>query len=277
MYRRFAPGLRAFGRAAFERVGLVTMPIAHWHALQRIRNLRHLHRHDVKEIEELYGCFVLPGLPPDPGRARILYDLEYVSVGEGLYLVDCLHRVRDITGDIVEFGCNEGATSRLLAHEILPWPSRLLWLFDSFEGLPAPSEKDRLIDDISQLGSIAAYRGELRANEDQVREKLRLVPFPAERTRIVRGWIDETLKGKDVPEQVAFAFVDFDFYQPIRTALEFLDRTTSLGGLVIVDDYGFFSEGAQLAVDEFVAERAQRWTIRMPHPAAGKFCILQRV
>jgi hypothetical protein len=68
----------------------------------------------------------------------------------------------------------------------------------------------------------------------------------------VKGWIDKTLAGPDVPAQVAFAYVDFDFYDPIRLALAYLARTMPAGGFVVVDDYGFFSEGAQLAVDEFV-------------------------
>jgi hypothetical protein len=178
--------------------------------------------------------------------------------------------------DVCEFGCNEGATSRLLAHEILPHADRRLWLFDSFEGLPARGETDRLIDDIADLGSMAAYQRAMRAHEDQVRSKLALVPFPPDRTRIVKGWIDKTLATADVPSAVAFAYVDFDFYDPIRLALEFRDRSMPAGGFAVVDDYGFFSEGAQLAVDEFVAARPARWCMLMPHPAAGKFCILER-
>ena len=109
-----------------------------------------------------------------------------------------------------------------------------------------------------------------------MRDKLALVPFPPSRTRIVKGWIDRTLAGPDVPGAVAFAYVDFDFYEPIRLALAFLDRVMPPGGFVVVDDYGFFSEGAQLAVDEFVAAWGGGWTLHMPVPAAGKFCILER-
>jgi len=116
----------------------------------------------------------------------------------------------------------------------------------------------------------------MRAAEEQVKAKLALVPFPPARTRIVKGWIDKTLAGPDVPLQVAFAYVDFDFYEPIRDALLFLDRTMPVGGFVVVDDYGFFSEGAQLAVDEFVAAAGGRWRLHMPVPAAGHFCTLER-
>jgi hypothetical protein len=37
--------------------------------------------------------------------------------------------------------------------------------------------------------------------------------------------------------------VDFDFYEPIKGALEFLDTRMPAGGRIIVGDYGFFSGG----------------------------------
>lgn len=265
--------LRALARRALAAAGLVAVP---WEMWDDLRTMRRVHKGDVVEIEALYRRFVFPDLPQDEKRAEILHNLHGTTVGEAVHIVHYLHRALLVPGDICEFGCNEGATSRLLAHEILPAVDRRLWLFDSFEGLPAPSEKDRLIDDIAGLGSMARYQGDMRAREEQVRDKLALVPFPASRTRIVKGWLEQTLAGPDVPERVAFAYVDVDFYEPIRDALRFLDTRMPRGGFVVVDDYGFFSEGAQLAVDEFVAAGAGRWTMHMPLPAAGHFCILER-
>jgi hypothetical protein len=44
-----------------------------------------------------------------------------------------------------------------------------------------------------------------------------------------------------------------------------------------VDDYGFFSEGAQLAVDQFVAGVAGRYKFELPLPFAGHFCVLSKI
>ncbi|WP_240791269.1 TylF/MycF/NovP-related O-methyltransferase [Roseomonas sp. AR75] len=264
-------------RRALEAAGLVAIPASQWRELRNHRTVRAIHRRDVIEIEELYRSFVFPDLPRDPQRVDILHNLEGTTVGEGVHIVHYLHRALRQPGDVCEFGCNEGATSRLLANEILPHAERRLWLFDSFEGLPAPGEKDRLIDDIAHLGDIARYQGDMRATEEQVRDKLALVPFPPERTRVVKGWIEQTLARPEVPRQVAFAYVDLDFHDPIRLALDFLDRSMQPGGYAVVDDYGFFSEGAQLAVDAFVAAHPSRWRLLMPHPAAGKFCVLERL
>jgi hypothetical protein len=48
------------------------------------------------------------------------------------------------------------------------------------------------------------------------------------------------------------------------------------GGHAVVDDYGWFSAGAQAAVDEFVAAHPGRWTRTLPVPAAGTFAVLAR-
>lgn len=274
MASSLAGPFRALARRALSAAGLVAVPVETW---QELRTMRNVHKGDVVEIEELYRRFVFPDLPKDPKRAEILHNLHGTTVGEAVHIVHYLSRALLVPGDVCEFGCNEGATSRLLANEILAEEARRLWLFDSFEGLPEPTEKDRLIDDIAGLGDMRRYKGLMRAREDQVRDKLALVPFPPARTRIVKGWIDKTLAGPDLPRQVAFAYVDFDFYEPIRLALAFLDGTMPPGGFVVVDDYGFFSEGAQLAVDEFVAASGGRWRLHMPVPAAGHFCILERM
>lgn len=248
-------------------------------ALGEALTMLRIRKGDVRELEALYRQFVLTGLRPREGRDEDLFRLIGTTVGEGLYICEGLQRALDVPGDICEFGVAQGATSRLLARELLGDPrgaGRRLWLFDSFEGLPKPTEKDRLIDDIFQLGSMDAYAGTMRCPRELVESKLRDVGFSVERTCIKPGWIDRTLLEAPVPERVAFAYIDFDFYDPIRIALEWLEPRTTSGAVFVVDDYGFFSEGAQLAVDEFVAARKDRWTFALPVDAAGKFCVLTR-
>jgi O-methyltransferase len=252
--------------------------------LQRIREelascrmMRDIRRHDAAEIEELYRAFLFKELPRRDGRFRELSDLIGTTVGEAIYVVKSLHDALQVFGDICEFGVAQGATSKLLAAEIMPLADRKLWLFDSFEGLPAPTKEDKLINDIFQLGSMDRYQGTMASPESQVLDKLASIGFPPDRTRIKKGWIKETVKSGDLPAQIAFAYVDFDFYDPIKEALSFLDQRMSAGGKIIVDDYGFFSEGAQRAVDEFVTARSNRYTFDLPVPFAGHFCVLGKV
>ena len=233
--------------------------------------MRDIHRQDSAEIEHLYRSFLFTDLPPREGRARELSDLIGTTVSEAIYVVKHLHDGLKVLGDICEFGVAQGATSKLLATEIMPLADRKFWLFDSFEGLPAPTKEDRLINDIFKLGTMANYKGTMASPETEVLDKLASVNFPRERIKVKKGWVRDTIKNGELPAQVAFAYVDFDFYDPIKDALEFLDTRMPAGGRIVVDDYGYFSEGAQLAVDQFVKAAGGRYTFELPLPFAGHF------
>ena len=237
--------------------------------------LRNIHRRDAIEIEDFLRFTVLPNLQKRPGREVQLSNLIGTNVCEGLYIVAALQEAMAVEGDICEFGVAQGATSALIASEIQATP-RNFYLFDSFEGLPAPTKEDKLIDDVFQLGSMDAYKGAMASPESEVTGRLNDVGFPSERTHLRKGWVHESLARGDVPNRVAFAYVDFDFYEPIKVALEWLDTVTGVGARVMVDDYGFFSEGAQVATDSFVAQSKGRWTLHVPLPFAGHFVTLRR-
>ena len=239
--------------------------------------MRDIHRRDAVEVEELYRHFLFTDLPKREGRARDLSDLIGTTVSEAIYVIKNLHDGLKVAGDICEFGVAQGATSRLLASEIMPLAERKFWLFDSFEGLPAPTKEDRLIHDIFKLGTMEKYKGTMASPETEVLGKLASVKFPRERIVVKKGWVKDTIQNGALPEKVAFAYVDFDFYDPIKDALEFLDTRMPAGGRIVVDDYGFFSEGAQLAVDQFVAAASGRYMFEMPLPFAGHFCVLSKV
>ena len=260
------------GRGDWEKLYFQTLE-----QLKMSEAMRDIHRQDAVEIEALYRRFLFADLPPREGRARDLSDLIGTTVSEAIYVLKNLHDGLKVEGDICEFGVAQGATSKLIASEIMPLVNRKLWLFDSFEGLPAPSREDRLIHDIFKLGSMDKYKGTMASPETEVLAKLAAVKFPRERIRVKKGWVKDTIKNGELPRQVAFAYVDFDFYDPIKDALEFLDARMPSGGRIVVDDYGYFSEGAQLAVDQFVKAAADRYKFEMPLPFAGHFCILSKV
>ncbi|MCW5772323.1 MAG: class I SAM-dependent methyltransferase [Rhodospirillaceae bacterium] len=238
--------------------------------------MRRTRMRDSVEIEILLRRGALPSLPPRPGREHQLTDLIGTSVAEGLYIVDALAKSLAVEGAVCEFGVAQGATSQLLAAEILA-TDRHLYLFDSFEGLPAPSAEDVLLDDIFALGSIDRYAGTMRCAETEVCEKLAAIAFPPARCHIMKGWLEETLRRPDAPARIAFAYVDLDFFAPIAAALDFLDRRTAPGARIVVDDYGFFSAGAQRATDAFVAGTGGRWRLDKPLDGLGHFVTLTRL
>lgn len=232
-----------------------------------------------REFYFLVGRANLSNLPPVPSSDLIscLQDLIGTSPFEGLSILDALYETKEIDGDICEFGIAQGATSRLLATWLMEENSKKnLWLFDSFQGLSEPTSEDRLKDDIFNLGGMKEYGGTMAFGQEVAKKKLAQINFPQDRLRMVPGFIEETIKNEDLPETVTFAYVDFDLYKPIKVALSYLKRTLSPGGIIIVDDYDFFSTGAKKAVDEFIEENKDDFHGTFPEKELGHFYVMRR-
>lgn len=237
--------------------------------------LVHKYPQIVREMHDALREWLFPALPETAGRIDLLTQLLGTSIPEAMYLLNALHRSLAVAGDVCEFGVAQGATSALLANELRD-TRRRLWLYDSFAGLPKPSPQDQLKDDIFRLGAIERYEGEMRCDQAEVEERLRRIGIARERVAIHAGFVEQTLTPATAPEQVAFAYVDFDFYAPIRFTLDFLDPRVPPGGCIMVDDYDFFSTGAKTAVDEFVARRGEAYEFTLPRRFAGAFCLLTK-
>lgn len=218
-------------------------------------------------------------IPENARRPKLLAKLEGTEPGEAYYIIRALLATEEIEGDVCEFGVHNGRTSALMANELAS-SNKKLHLFDSFEGLPKPTDKDTLKDDIFGFGTMEAYTGAMAVPMDSVLENLSDVGFPPSRFVIHKGWFEELLPDKlNFPQHVSFAYVDFDLYEPIKVVLNFLDTVMPSGGCIIVDDYNFFSTGAKTAVDEFCAEQnssKERYSLFVPNPRFGYFAILTK-
>jgi O-methyltransferase len=221
---------------------------------------------------------ILPNLPLTDNKIKLylLSKLLGTSPCEGLFIIDSIRKTFLIEGDICEFGVAQGATSALIANEIKD-TNKNLWLFDSFKGLPKPTENDLLKDDIFNLGNINAYEGKMACEVSQVKQRLEEIDFPYKRVKIVSGFIEETIKYKNLPSSVSFAYIDFDFYEPIKLALNFLDTVLAKNGIMIIDDYDFFSTGVKTAVDEFIMKEKGKYQLDIPENGLGHFAIIKKL
>lgn len=233
----------------------------------------------VQAYEQRLNSTATP-VPANNLRPRLLARLLGTVPSQAYFIIQALWQSRDVRGDVCEFGVAQGETSALIANEIAACASKRLHLFDSFAGLPRPTEKDKLKDDIFALGSMEAYTGTMSCPEALVRTRLQALAFPEHRYVIHKGFLEQTLhEDRNLPGEVSFAYVDLDFYEPIKTALQFLDRATSVGSMIVVDDYNFFSTGAKLAVDEFVQARnsaSMAYEMVVPHTCYGHCAVLTR-
>jgi O-methyltransferase len=202
-------------------------------------------RWNVEPITRLFAKVEQFTVPADDKRTKLLASLQQISIVEALFIVKCVHIAMAVEGDICEFGVAEGATSALLANEIRS-TNRHIWLFDSFAGLPEPTEDDEVVNRRDWVGAMRHPRFE-------VAKRLRKIGFPQDRVHIVAGFFPESAK-QNAPDRVCFAYVDFDLYRPIHDALEFVDQRMQKEGTIVVDDYGHpLFPGVRKAVDDFVS------------------------
>ncbi len=227
---------------------------------------------ETKFLFEYYRQFTFPEVD---GRKELLNKLIGTNISEALSILHCLNLSIKNNGDICEFGVAQGSTSALMANEIHKRTNKNIWLFDSFEGLPKPTEKDLLKDDIFNLGSMEAYQGTMACGLDMVSARLKDIKFPKERVKVVSGFIEHTINYNSLPEEVCFAYVDFDFYEPIKIALEFLVNRMEKGSFIVVDDYDWFSTGAKTAVDEFVAAFNTKVKLSVASKQLGYFAMIE--
>ncbi len=151
---------------------------------------------------------------------------------------------RGTEGAVVEFGCYVGTTSlfiRRLLDELDT--ARPFHVYDSFVGLPPKSPQDA-----SRAGE-QFVAGELAVSKKQFIQTFQKahLRLPA----IHKGWFNE-LTPADVPEPIALAFLDGDFYTSIRDSLKLVRPRMQQGGVIIVDDYAREAlPGAAKAVHEY--------------------------
>lgn len=172
---------------------------------------------------------------------------EQVTKAETEIILDLAKSALTLDGDFAEFGCYRGDTSIEL-QKILQSQAqneKHLWLYDSFAGLPEKSPED-----LSPAGD-AFKQGELFVTKREVIEKFKRRNL---RLPIIKKAFFEDLNETDLPEKIAFAFLDGDLYQSIKTSLKLASPRMVKGGVLVVHDYNNPElPGSAKAVDEFLS------------------------
>lgn len=201
--------------------------------------------HAPEPVMERYYDVRLAGLPR---HHRIIYRDTLLNPLNLYFLEELARRIRqhDIPGDFVECGVYRGGSAGLLGFEAIRSPMRKLWLFDAFAGMPEAGE----LDDHLSHEIVGQYVG----SERQTRRILKRIGVPNDRFELISGWFEDTLPQLNKPA-VSLLHVDCDFYDPVKLVLEQFWPHVSLGGYVVLNDYGAFA-GCRAATDEFLAVAA---------------------
>ena len=190
-------------------------------------------------------------------RTMTGHEKLYALILATRYVVD-----RDISGAVVECGVWRGGSMQAVAHTLLARgiTDRDLHLFDTFEGMPEPTEKDRLYS--GRPASEVLETSERTANVwaiaslDDVRAGMAETGYPGERIHFHPGLVEDTI-ATGAPARIAILRLDTDWYDSTKHELEHLYDRVPSGGVLVIDDYGFW-QGAREAVDEFLDRRRER-------------------
>jgi O-methyltransferase len=164
----------------------------------------------------------------------------------------------NIQGDIVECGVWKGGSMLAVAQSLakLGDTSRHLYLFDTFEGMTEPTNKD-----IDFSGASASSLLEKDKKEDEnsiwcyaplesVKKTLQNASYDNHKLHFIKGKVENTIPYQ-APERIAILRLDTDWYESTRHELIHLFPRLSAGGVIIIDDYGHW-QGARQATDEYI-------------------------
>ena len=200
-----------------------------------------------------FNWFLLPALRRSGARVVIQYQYDiqnrlngtdwspmaHTMIGRKRLdnLQNCIQHVlvNRIPGDFIETGVWRGGATIFMRAMLKAWgdTSRIVWVADSFEGLPEPDglnyPKDR--------GDTHHTYSELAVSLQTVQENFRKYALLDDQVRFLKGWFKDTLPTAPI-EKLAILRLDGDMYESTMDGLKNLYAKLSRGGFLIVDDYG---------------------------------------
>ena len=188
-----------------------------------------------RELFQRYGKFSMMA------RRRFITNLK---LAQSLRLDMSKHSV-------VETGVWQGGASFAMLDLFPECPE--FHLFDSFEGLPEPTERDgQRANQLSQEDLFVEGRN--YASYDKVMQSIAKFGF-ADRTTVHKGWFEDTVLAKKIERPIGILRLDGDWYDSTKVVLDRLFDAVAPDGLIIVDDY-FDWPGCSQAVHDTLSERA---------------------
>jgi O-methyltransferase len=179
-----------------------------------------------------------------PSEAETMVGLRRLE-----HLQRCIHEVLDrgVPGDLIETGVWRGGASIFMRASLRAHGStdRVVWVADSFAGLPKPDPETYPLDSDDRHWTAAA----LAVSRSSVEANFARYGLLDDQVRFLEGWFKDTLPAAPI-EKLAIIRLDGDMYQSTMEALQALYPKLSVGGYLIVDDYGAVP-ACRRAVEDF--------------------------
>jgi O-methyltransferase len=161
-----------------------------------------------------------------------------------------------VEGCFLEVGACRGGSGALLARVAAnASPSRQVFLADTFKGVVKTGPRDTDYVD-----------GHHNETSVQIVEDL-LASMALTNTTVLEGIFPEDTAAQVTSDKIALLHSDVDVYQSSKDVVEWALPRLSVGGVIIFDDYGFYScEGVTRYVNEL---RAQEQDLLFVHNLNG--------
>jgi O-methyltransferase len=162
-----------------------------------------------------------------------------------------------IQGAIVECGVWRGGSMMAAARCLLELGTSdyELFLFDTFEGMTEPTDEDVMHTGEPASDLLARDKWmQAEASLEDVKHAMLSVGYEETKIHFVKGRVEDTIP-RVAPDQISLLRLDTDWYESTKHELFHLFPRVSPGGVIIIDDYGWW-RGARQATDEYIRENA---------------------
>ena len=162
-----------------------------------------------------------------------------------------------VEGDFIETGVWRGGAVIFMQAFLraMNIQHRRVWVADSFEGLPVPDKVRHPLEFNAHRDLIEPLYLNFEAGLDEVQANFRKFDLLDSNVRFLKGWFKDTLPDAPI-DKLAIVRLDGDYYESTIDSLSNLYDKVSVGGYIIVDDYGedTWTE-CRRAIDEFRSQR----------------------
>lgn len=191
---------------------------------------------------------------------------------------------KNINGSVVECGVWKGGCMMTMIMQQKKFnQNREFYLYDTFDGMTAPSEKDGIDANIIYNEIIDGKRypehSEPNTNKwclaplEDVKKNINLCKYDKKKIHYIIGDVCETLKN-NIPKNIVILRLDTDFYDSTKIELEKLYPNVISGGIIIIDDY-YSWKGSKTATDEFIKKYKNEIKMIDKNLTGGRFCFIK--
>ena len=191
---------------------------------------------------------------------KLFQPYTMTSIERMFALFNAVHYVvkNKIEGDFVECGVWKGGSAMMMAAVLhhLGDTRRKIYLYDTYEGMSTPSEKDKdyrgndaksLLEHSSKENQESVW---CYSSMDEVKSNMGKTKFPIDKVILVKGKVEDTIPANLPEGGIALLRLDTDWYESTLHELNYLYPALVSKGVLIIDDYGHW-QGSRKAVDEF--------------------------